>query len=394
MTNESARSLRDTEDHEIDAQASTAGPLFRTRQVTAAGISDEACGDLGPVDGGSSNPRQRTLVPDSLQKVQKRHMKGPGTRNLVVLTPSQTRALYRRLAPHYDRLVGLFRLAGARVGTYRRGAVEALRVSPGDTVVDLGCGTGRNFPWLERAVTASGRIVGVDLTDAMLREAGQRVASAGWANVDLVESDAADYQFPANVGGVLSTFAMTMVDDYDGVIRRAAEALRPGGRLAILEMRRPEGRPEWMVRSGSWLLRPFGVRPGYSGRPGSQSGGTWTRSSTRNSTLAPFTSVSGGGVCDQARRWPSERQGVVRGSNGGSLRRGPPRAASGRCRLCRLSPQHDRRVGSAPFGNDPRGLDPHRLLADCYRRPGSGQGVQPTVRRRPTLRPTHGHRPR
>ena len=185
---------------------------------------------------------------------------------MVVLTPSQTRALYRRLAPHYDRLVGLFRLAGARVGTYRRGAVEALRVSPGDTVVDLGCGTGRNFPWLERAVTASGRIVGVDLTDAMLREAGQRVASAGWANVDLVESDAADYQFPANVGGVLSTFAMTMVDDYDGVIRRAAEALRPGGRLAILEMRRPEGRPEWMVRSGSWLLRPFGVRPGYSGR--------------------------------------------------------------------------------------------------------------------------------
>ena len=97
----------------------------------------------------------------------------------VVLTPSQTRALYRRRAPHYDRFAGLFRLAGARVSTYRRRAVEALSVSPGDTVVDLGCGTGANFPWLERAVTASGRIVGVDLTDAMLREARGRVESAG-----------------------------------------------------------------------------------------------------------------------------------------------------------------------------------------------------------------------
>ena len=178
----------------------------------------------------------------------------------MVLSPSQARALYRRLAPHYDRLVG------ADVSTYRRRAVEALSVSPGDTVVDLGCGTGRNFPWQERAVTASGRVIGVDLTDAMLRKARHRVERTGWGNVELVESDAADYAFPGNMGGVLSTFAMTMVDDYDGVIRRAAEALRPGGRLAILEMKRPEGRPEWMVRFGVWLLRPFGVSLDYAKR--------------------------------------------------------------------------------------------------------------------------------
>ncbi len=184
----------------------------------------------------------------------------------MVLSPSQTRALYRRRAPHYDRLVGLFRLSGARVSTYRRRAVEALSVSPGDTVVDLGCSTGRNFPWLERAVTAAGHIVGVDLTDAMLREARHRVETAGWANVNLVESDVADYELPGNIGGVLSTFAMTMVDDYDGAIRRVAEALRPGGRLAILEMKRPERLPEWMVRFGAWFLRPFGVSPDYAKR--------------------------------------------------------------------------------------------------------------------------------
>ena len=184
----------------------------------------------------------------------------------MALTPSQTRELYRRRAPHYDRLVELFRLAGADVSAYRTRAVEALNLSAGDAVVDLGCGTGLNFPCLERAVTASGRIVGVDLTDAMLREARHRVVSAGWTNVELVESDAAEYVFPVKVAGVLSTFAMTMVDDYDGVIRHAAEALRPGGRLAIFEMKRPEGWPECMIRIGAWLNRPFGVSPDYAER--------------------------------------------------------------------------------------------------------------------------------
>ena len=160
----------------------------------------------------------------------------------------------------------MFRLAGADVNAYRRRAVEALNVSPGDTVVDLGCGTGLNFQWLEGAVTASGHIIGVDLTDAMLREARRRVDSAGWRNVELVESDAAEYVFPVTVAGVLSTFALTMFDDYDGVIRRAAQALRPGGRFVIFEMKRPEGWPEWMIRFGAWLNHPFGVSLDYAER--------------------------------------------------------------------------------------------------------------------------------
>ena len=184
----------------------------------------------------------------------------------MALTPSQTRALYRRRAPHYDRLVALYRLAGADVSSYRRRSVDALQLAPGDTVVDLGCGTGLNFPWLQRAVNATGRVIGVDLTDAMLNEARQRVVAARWANVELVESDVAEYRFPPDVGGVLSTFAMTMFDDYDAIIRRAAAALRPAGRLAIFEMKRPERLPEWLIRLGAWLNHPFGVSRDYAER--------------------------------------------------------------------------------------------------------------------------------
>ncbi len=66
---------------------------------------------------------------------------------------------------------------------------------------------------------------------------------------------------------MLSTFAITMFDDYyDGVIRRAADALRPGGHLVIFEMKRPETLPEWMIRLGAWLTRPFGVSHDYAER--------------------------------------------------------------------------------------------------------------------------------
>ena len=54
---------------------------------------------------------------------------------------------------------------------------RALGLRPGDTVVDIACGTGLNFPLLEEAIGPDGRIVGVDLTDAMLAQAQRRIES-------------------------------------------------------------------------------------------------------------------------------------------------------------------------------------------------------------------------
>jgi len=62
----------------------------------------------------------------------------------------------------------------------------------GDTVIDMACGTGLNFSLLQKAVGPGGRIVGVDLTDAMLARAQDRIKANGWSNVSLVQADAAD----------------------------------------------------------------------------------------------------------------------------------------------------------------------------------------------------------
>ena len=147
----------------------------------------------------------------------------------MAMTPSQIKDLYRRCAPYYDRLDELFRLVGVNTNAYRDFAIEALNLSPGDTLVDLGCGTGLNFSRLEKTITDKGHIIGVDLTDGMLHKAQHRITQNEWKNIKLVESDMTKYTFPTNVNSILSTFAITMVDDYDKVIQRASEALCPGG---------------------------------------------------------------------------------------------------------------------------------------------------------------------
>jgi len=65
--------------------------------------------------------------------------------------------LYRRRARDYDLTSKVFRLLGFREGHYRSLAIRALGLSPGDTVVDLGCGTGLNFPDLRARVGPAGR---------------------------------------------------------------------------------------------------------------------------------------------------------------------------------------------------------------------------------------------
>ncbi|MCL4865691.1 MAG: methyltransferase domain-containing protein [Gemmatimonadales bacterium] len=124
---------------------------------------------------------------------------------MTTFTTAEIRGRYQRLAPNYDRSLILLRLCGFREQHYRREAVRALALRPGATVVDLGCGTGRNLPLLTSAVGPKGRVIGVDLTSAMLRAAERRIRAHQWTNVELVEADAAVYEFPPETDGISST---------------------------------------------------------------------------------------------------------------------------------------------------------------------------------------------
>ena len=177
----------------------------------------------------------------------------------MALTKDQLKYLYRKRAANYDFSANLYYLIGFREESYRKSAVSALHLRPGETVVEIGCGTGINFKYLQEGVSNTGRIIGVDLTDAMLEKATARVKRRGWKNVEIVQSDAAAYRFPDEVHGVISTFALTLVPEYESVIERASRALSPGRRLVILDLKKPAKWPLWLVRSAVFITKPFGV---------------------------------------------------------------------------------------------------------------------------------------
>ena len=112
---------------------------------------------------------------------------------------------------------------------------------------------------LHDAVGESGRVIGGDLTPGMLEQARRKIEKNGWSNVELVNSDAAQYEFPEKVEGIISTFAFTLVPEYDALVQKSARVLSPGGRFVLLDFKRPEGWPLWLVKLFVFLTSPFGV---------------------------------------------------------------------------------------------------------------------------------------
>ena len=166
-------------------------------------------------------------------------------------------ATYRKSAKHYDITSRLYPVPGYPQVAQRLRTVQALGLRPGASVVDVACGTGLNFALLEQAIGPGGRIVGVDLTDAMLDQARERIKANGWDNISLVQSDAAEFEFPPQVDAILSTYALSQVPDCAAVIAHGAAALSAGGRWAVLDLKVPDRTPRWLTQLGTASVRPF-----------------------------------------------------------------------------------------------------------------------------------------
>jgi demethylmenaquinone methyltransferase/2-methoxy-6-polyprenyl-1,4-benzoquinol methylase len=164
---------------------------------------------------------------------------------------------YRKKAKHYDITSRLYPAPGYPQRAQRRRAVQALGLRAGDSVIDVACGTGLNFPLIEDVIGPGGQIVGVDLTDAMLARAQERIETNGWSNISLVQADAAGFGFPAQADAILSTYALSQVPRCAEVIAHGAKALSEGGRWAVLDLKVPGSTPGWMTQLGTAVVRPY-----------------------------------------------------------------------------------------------------------------------------------------
>lgn len=149
----------------------------------------------------------------------------------MTLAPDAVRTMFDRIAPVYDAMNRVM-TAGLDVRWRRLTAAAAVR--PGDRVLDAACGTG-DLAIADRKAGAS-HVTGLDFSEQMLARA-RRKAPLEWVQGDLLALPFEDASFDAATVG----FGVRNVADLERALRELRRVLRPGGRLAILEITQPRG---------------------------------------------------------------------------------------------------------------------------------------------------------
>ncbi|MFA5963568.1 MAG: class I SAM-dependent methyltransferase [Sphingomonas sp.] len=168
-------------------------------------------------------------------------------------------AIYRTQRHFYD-LTRKYYLLG------RDGLIRTLAPPPGGTVLEIGCGTGRNLIAAARAWPEA-RLYGIDISEAMLETARAKVARAGLSGrITLARGDATGFDAAALFGvatfdRVFQSYTLSMIPDWQGAIREGAAKLAPGGELAVVDFGQQERLPRWWRGMlFAWLAR-FDVAP-------------------------------------------------------------------------------------------------------------------------------------
>jgi demethylmenaquinone methyltransferase/2-methoxy-6-polyprenyl-1,4-benzoquinol methylase len=152
------------------------------------------------------------------------------------LPAGELRTMFDRIAPVYDVMNRA--ITAGLDGRWRRLAARAA-VAPGDRVLDACCGTG---DLALAAAAEGGEVTGLDFSPAMLERAARKSAEIEWVQGDLLALPFEDGSFDAVTVG----FGVRHAEDLDAALRELRRVLRPGGRLALLDIVRPKG-----------LLAPF-----------------------------------------------------------------------------------------------------------------------------------------
>jgi SAM-dependent methyltransferase len=178
-------------------------------------------------------------------------------------TPSNDAGAEQR--QYWNRVAGPRRVQNHEFIERRNRAVDALllaRAAPaeGESVLEVGCGTGATVFLLAKAVGPRGRVAAIDISEPMLSFARRRVAQAGLANVSLVLADAQTYRFePASFDLAISRFGVMFFADPVAAFANLCAAIKPGGRLAFAC---------WapMAENRHWFV-PFGIAVSHLGPP-------------------------------------------------------------------------------------------------------------------------------
>jgi demethylmenaquinone methyltransferase/2-methoxy-6-polyprenyl-1,4-benzoquinol methylase len=185
----------------------------------------------------------------------------------------QVRSMFDRIAGRYDAMNSV--MSAGLHHRWRARTVEVSGVGPGASALDVCCGTGDLALEWHRRVGASGRVVGLDFSVPML-ELAERKATARSAAVEWVQGNALELPFPdATFDAATVGFGVRNVADLGRAIAEMRRVVRPGGKVAILEITTPQRPPLkwfysiWFDRIVPLLGALAGDREAYSYLPDS-----------------------------------------------------------------------------------------------------------------------------
>jgi demethylmenaquinone methyltransferase/2-methoxy-6-polyprenyl-1,4-benzoquinol methylase len=163
---------------------------------------------------------------------------------------NKTRAFYDRISRAYDLI------ADSSEHAIRDLGVQALGVSDGQRVLEIGCGTGHGLVSLADAVGHTGQVHGVDISLGMMAVAQARIRSAGLRNVALTIGDARALCFRSSVfDAVFLSFTLELFEGaIPDVLAEVRRVLRVGGRVGIVAMS-DTGQTNVMIHVYQWLHR-------------------------------------------------------------------------------------------------------------------------------------------
>lgn len=172
----------------------------------------------------------------------------------VLQSKDETKAYYNKLAKVYDVLSEHSEQPMRDIG------IKMLAAQPGETVLEIGFGTGHCLVELAEAVGENGKVHGVDISEGMLEEARKLLESKGLAErVELHCGDAAHLPFgPGSLDAIFTSFTLELFDtpELPDVLANWYAALRPGGRLGVVAISK-EGKQGVVMKAYEWTHKHF-----------------------------------------------------------------------------------------------------------------------------------------
>lgn len=173
--------------------------------------------------------------------------------------------MFDRIAGRYDLLNSLM-TAGLH-HAWRAKAADRAELEPGQSALDVCCGTGDLSMELAKRVAPDGRVVGCDFSEPMLDLAREKAVAGGIASIRFEWADALDLPYDeGRFDAVTVGFGVRNLSDLDRGLAEMRRVLRPGGRLVILEITQPQ-RPPLSTFYSLWFDRVVPILGRVAGDP-------------------------------------------------------------------------------------------------------------------------------